>query len=400
MPRIKYYYLRMYKRKIQLDLPARQSMFLWGARQTGKSSLLKHEFADSVYYDLLNTHELARLTRAPHLLAEEVKALSKAQLKKPIIIDEIQKVPELLNEVQRLIEDCHAQFILCGSSARKLKTQATNLLGGRAWKYHLFPLTSIELGEIDLLKALQQGLIPKHYDSAPEFIHEHLQAYMDIYLTDEIRNEGLVRNLRGFARFLDVVGLCNGDMLNANNIARDCGIDRTTVQAYYQILVDTLLGYMLYPYHKKVRRDIITATPKFYLFDLGVANYIANQQPQALKGSVAGKCFEHFILMELLAYIGYSRKRIEIGYWRTKTGLEVDFVLGDAKLAIEVKISAQVHKQDIKGLISFCEEHPKSRGLVVSLDPRPRVMDIDEKTRIEISPWRQFLEQLWSGELI
>ena len=390
----------MYARKLQIRLPAKQSTFLWGARQAGKSSYLRQHYPDSIYYDLLNTHEITRFTREPHLLYEEINVLSKDKLKHPVIIDEIQKVPDLLNEVHRLIEDRHVQFILCGSSARKLKNQSTNLLGGRAWIYHLYPLTFVEIKRFDLLRALQHGLIPRHYDAKPEFINDYLQAYIDIYLTEEIRNEGLVRNLKGFARFLDVAGLSNGQMINANNIARDCGVDRTTVQGYYQILIDTMLGYHLYPYRKKVRRDIITATPKFYLFDVGIANYLARQNLISLKGHIAGQSFEHFILMELKAYIDYSRKRIDLTYWRTKTGLEVDFILGDSKVAIEVKISEQVHQQDLKGLISFCEEHPKTKPIVVSQDKRERILETDSGLSIHIMPWHLFLERLWSGEVL
>lgn len=390
----------MYSRKLQIKLPARQSTFLWGARQTGKSSYLREHYPDSIYYDLLSTHEISRLTREPHLLYEEIKALTKDRLARPIIIDEIQKVPDLLNEVHRLIEEKKVQFILCGSSARKLKNQSTNLLGGRGWIYHLYPLTFAEIKQFDLLKALQHGLIPQHYDADSEFIDDYLQAYIDIYLTEEIRNEGLVRNLKGFARFLDIAGLSNGQMINANNIARDCGIDRTTVQGYYQILIDTMLGYHVYPYRKKIKRDIITATPKFYLFDVGVANYLANQKPNSLKGQIAGQSIEHFILMELKAYIDYSRKRIDITYWRTKTGLEVDFILGDAEVAIEIKISEQVHQQDLKGLISFCEEHPKTKPIVVSQDKRERVLEVNHDISIHIMPWRLFLERLWDQGII
>lgn len=390
----------MYKRTLHLALPPHQSTFLWGARQTGKSSFLREHYINSVYYDLLNTHEQTRLTKEPHLLYQEIKALSPQQRSLPIIIDEVQKVPELLNEVHRLIENEKIQFILCGSSARKLKTTSTNLLGGRAWLYHLYPLTSQEIGEVDLMRALQHGLLPKHYNSEPAFIQNHLQAYIDSYLTDEIRNEGLVRNLKGFARFLDVAALTNAEMVNANNIARDCVIDRTTVQGYYQILIDTLLGFNIYPYNKKIKRDLITSTPKFYLFDVGIANYIAKQTLSSLSGSWAGKLFEHFILMELVAYLGYKRLRHTISYWRTKTGLEVDFILGDAEVAIEVKLSANVHQEDLKGLIGFCEEHPNTRALVVSQDKRARVLDVHGKYSVNILPWQQFLSELWQDNII
>ena len=394
--------ISMFQRKLVMNLPPKQSAFLWGARQTGKSSYLKKHFKESVYYDLLDTHEVARLIRSPYLLREEILATEKSKLTMPVIIDEVQKVPDLLNEVHWLIENTKTQFILCGSSARKLKTQSTNLLGGRAWQYHFYPLIASEIPNFDLLTALKHGLIPNHYLATDQYINDYLQAYVDIYLTDEIRNEGLVRNLVGFARFLDVAGLCNGEMINANNIARDCGIDRVTVQAYYQILIDTMLGYQIYPYRKKIKREIITSTPKFYLFDVGVANYIAKQNISALSGAAAGKSFEHFILMELMAYIGINRVRTDIHYWRTKTGLEVDFILGnagDAKVAIEVKISDQVHQQDLKGLIAFCEENPKTQAIVVSQDKRPRILEINSKLSINILPWHIFLKRLWNGEI-
>jgi predicted AAA+ superfamily ATPase len=389
----------MYTRICHFDLPPRQSAFLWGARQTGKSYFLKHLFKDSVYYDLLDSHEIIRLTKAPYLFREEVLALSELELSKPIIIDEIQKIPELLNEVHWLIENTNAQFILCGSSARKLKTSSTNLLGGRAWVYHFYPLVFPEIPNFDLLKALQHGLIPNHYQESAQYIQNSLQAYIDVYLTDEIRNEGLVRNLAAFARFLDVVGLCNGEMVNVTNIARDCGVDRTTVQGYYQILIDTLLGYHLYPFRKKIKRDIVMATPKFYLFDVGVANYLSRQQVSDLKGIAAGRSFEHYILMELTAYIGLYKKRMDIAYWRTKTGLEVDFILGNAEIAIEVKISEQVHKQDLNGLIGFCEEHPKAHAIVVSQDERARMLTVNDELTIAILPWKLFLKRLWKGEI-
>lgn len=389
----------MYTRICDLDLPKRKSAFLWGARQTGKSYYLKHIFKNAIYYDLLDTHEVIRFTKAPYLLRNEIKLLSKDELNKPIIIDEIQKVPDLLNEVHWLIENLGVQFILCGSSARKLKTTSTNLLGGRAWVYHFYPLVFPEIKDFDLLRALQHGLIPNHYLESPKDIRNSLQSYIDVYLTDEIRNEGLVRNLRGFAQFLDVVGLCNAEMINANNIARDCGIDRATVQSYYQILVDTLLGYYVYPYSKKIKRDIITSTPKFYLFDVGVANYLAQTRVSALKGAEAGRSFEHYIYMELKAYIGLKKKHIDISYWRTKTGHEVDFIIGKGDLAIEVKISEQVHKQDLKGLIAFCEEHPKAKSIVISQDKRARLLEVSDDLEITILPWKTFLKKLWAEEL-
>ncbi len=386
----------MFTRKLDMTLPKKQSAFLWGARKTGKSSYLHSHYPQSLYFDFLDTQRFMQFTRAPYTFREEVLAQEPSLLEQPIIIDEVQKIPDVLNEVHWLIENANAQFILCGSSARQLKTQSTNLLGGRAWIYHFYPLIFPEIPKFDLLKAMQRGLIPDNYVSEDDVIQNNLQAYVDVYLTDEIRNEGLVRNLAGFARFLDVAGLSNGDMINFNNIARDCGVERETVQNYYQILIDTMLGYFIYPYNKKIKRDIIMSVPKFYLFDIGIANYLSRQIITDLKGAAAGKCFEHYILMELIAYKSFMRKRFDICYWRTKTGLEVDFVLGNAEIAIEIKISNQVHLSDLKGLVAFCEEHKKAKAIVVSQDVKPR--KLLEPIEIDILPWQLFLEKLWNNE--
>ena len=390
----------MFERQLTIQLPEQQSAFLWGARQTGKSYYLKHHFWGAIYYDLLDTHELARLTKSRYLLREEILATNPKCHSLQVVIDEIQKVPILLNEVHWLIENYQVQFILCSSSARKLTTQSTNLLGGRAFKHYMFPLSASEIPNFDLLKALQHGLLPQHYLAQNQLIDDYLQAYIDTYLTDEIRNEGLVRNLGGFAQFLDIAGMNNGAMLNMNNIARDCGVSRSTVQGYYQILVDTLLGYFIRPYHKRSKRELITAAPKFYLFDVGLANYLAGQYITALKGSVAGQSFEHWVLMELMAYKHYTRQhRSTIYYWRTKNGLEVDFILGEAQTAMEVKISQQVKPQDIKGLIAFCRDHPHTNPIVVSQDKQPRKLTIDQHITVTVLPWQQFIKQLWQGEI-
>ena len=389
----------MFKRILDLKLPDQKSAFLWGARQTGKSTYLKESFPKALYYDLLRTDEHFRLVKQPHLLREEILSQLKEtpEVNYLVIIDEIQKVPVLLDEVHWLIENTNVQFLLCGSSARKLKKVGSNLLGGRALRYHFYPLVSIEIPDFDLLKALSHGLIPSHYlASEPQW---SLESYVLDYLKEEIREEGLVRNLAYFARFLDVMSFSNGQMTNYANIARDCGVSAKTVEGYYQILVDTLLGYFLPPFHKKVKRDIISKTPKFYLFDVGVANYLAKRVVQELQGAQAGEAFEHFIFMELIAYKGLRKKRYDMSYWRTKMGLEVDFIL-DAEVAIEVKISETVHKQDLKGLIAFCEEHHPKKALVVSQDARPRLLQVTEESQIEILPWQVFLNKLWAGEII
>lgn len=383
----------MFDRLLTISLPLKQSAFLWGARQTGKSSYLKTHFPHSLVIDLLKSDIFLALNKQPSLLRERILALEPETLKYPIILDEVQKVPLLLDEVHWLIENTHAQFILCGSSARKLKRGGANLLGGRAWKYHFYPLITPEIPHFDLLKALNTGLLPSHYLSSDP--RKSLQAYIEDYLKQEIKEEGLVRNLSSFARFLDSMAYCHGEMINHANIARDCGIDIKTVQNYFEILVDTLLGYYIPPYSRRVSREILRQTQKFYLFDVGVANYLTNQTINLLKGSEAGKSFEHFILMELMAYKNIYDKRFDITYWRTKTGLEVDFILGNAVVAIEVKISTCVQRADLKGLMAFCEEHPTTIPLVVSQDPEPRKLLTPSGAEINILPWKIFLEKLW-----
>lgn len=376
-----------------MDLPQHQSAFLWGARKTGKSTYLTQHFPHSIKYDLLKTDELTRLLTAPHLLREELLALTPKELKYPVIIDEIQKVPALLNEVHWLIENKKISFILCGSSARKLKRGAANLLGGRAWRFHFYPLVYPEIPDFDLLRVFKNGLLPANYLS--NYPERMLRSYVGDYLTEEIQSEGLVRNLPGFARFMELVGFTNGQMLNFANISRDVGVDAKTIKEYYQILVDTLIGYYVEPFHKKVKRDLIQSTPKFYLFDVGVANYLRHRHISILKGEEAGEAFEHFILTELIAYLGLNELDIPLNYWRSKSGLEVDFVLDHGKIAIETKISSNVDLRDLKGLAAFCEDYQPRHALVVCQVPRKRVITTIGKTAIEVIPWRDFIENLW-----
>ena len=389
--------LLMFKRILDMSLPKGQSAFVWGARKTGKSTYLKAHFTHSICYDLLKTDILMRFITSPFLLREEILALPEAKKQLPVIIDEVQKIPALLDEVHWLIENEHIQFILCGSSARKLKRAGANLLGGRAWRYHFYPLLYSEIPEFDLLRALNHGLVPSHYlSSHPQ---KSLEAYVADYLAEEIQNEGLVQNLPKFAHFLDSMGFNNGEMIVYSNIASDCGVDSKTVQAYFQILVDTLLGYYVLPYHKKVGRDIIVKTPKFYLFDVGVATYLRRITINELKGAEAGHAFEHYIFMELIAYSHFSEKKFEINYWRTKSGLEVDFVLSRGDIAIEVKIHQQVQKIDLKGLLAFIEEHHPKKAIVVSQDPTARLIKLANGNSIMIKPWREFLKDLWAGNI-
>lgn len=386
----------LFNRLLKIDLPQSQSAFLWGARKTGKSTYLAQHFPKSIKYDLLKTDELARLLAAPHLLREELLALKSEELKYPVIIDEVQKAPELLNEVHWLIENKKLSFILCGSSARKLKRGAANLLGGRAWRFHFYPLVYPEVPEFDLLRVFKNGLLPANYLSdQPDRM---LRAYIGDYLVEEIQAEGLVRNLPAFARFMELVGFTNGQLLNFANIARDVGIDAKTVKEYYQILIDTLIGYFILPFHKKVKRDLIQSTPKFYLFDVGVANQFQHRKISVLKGIEAGNAFEHYILTELVAFLGLKELDVTLNYWRSKSGLEVDFVLGQGKMVIETKISSNIDRNDLNGIIAFCEDYQPHYAFVVCCAQRKRMIATSGKTNIEVIPWQDFLENLWSDK--
>ncbi len=388
-----------YKRYLDLQLPAGQSAFLWGPRKTGKSTYLKSHFPDSVRYDLLETDLYLRLTKQPHLLREEILALPENERRLPIIIDEVQKIPELLDEVHWLIENAGISFILCGSSARKLKRGAANLLGGRAWRFTFYPLVYPEIPGFELLRALNSGLIPSHY--LQEDARRSLRAYWQDYLTEEIQAEGLVRNLGAFTRFLDALAFSHGELINFSSIARESSIDSKTVKEYYQIMIDTLAGYFIYPYKKQRKRDIIMSMPKFYLFDVGAANSLLKRRISELKGHDAGKAFEHFILMELMAYKGLNELDFDITFWRTKSGLEVDFILGDAEVAIEVKIGDKIDKSDLKGLIAFTEEYQPKHSIVVSTVPKARKIALEEANgaAITVLPWQDFLEQLRKKKL-
>ncbi len=285
---------------------------------------------------------------------------------------------------------------MCGSSARKLKKTHANMLGGRAWRYELHPLTYNELGSsFDLLKALNRGLIPTHY--LEENFQRELRAYVQDYLREEVQMEGLTRNLPAFAKFLDSVSFSLGELVNYANVARDCGVDAKTVAEYYQILQDTLLGSMLMPFRKERNRQIITKTPKFYLFDVGVANYLSRRVISINKGDEFGRAFEHFIFMELGAYRSYYEKEDPLYYWRTKNNQEVDFILETQKglIAIEVKGASRIDRHDLVGLNAFIEEHHPYKALVVCQEAKRRKLEGD----IEVVPWREFLKELWDNAI-
>ncbi len=380
---------------MMLDLPQGQSVFLWGARGTGKSTYLHEIYPKSIYIDLLKTDDFNRLFNRPWEMREQLIAETAEKLSQPVVIDEVQRIPALLDEVHWLIENKGVAFILSGSSARKLKRGGANLLGGRAWLFTFYPLVYKEIPEFDLLHALNNGLLPKHYLSKNA---EHsLRAYVTVYLKEEIQAEGLVRNLPGFAKFLEAAGFCNGELVDYTNIARDCAIDAKTVKAYYQILVDTLVAYAIEPFTLRRKRELIIVTPKIYLFDVGVANYLAKRKIFSLAGFDAGNAFEHFILMELMAYIGINGLNYSVNFWRSKSGLEVDFVLDGGRVAIEVKLSDNPMSRDLKGLNAFCADYNPEYALVVCNVPNKRRLENAGGIAIELVPWREFLDGLWVG---
>lgn len=381
--------LSMFKRTLELDLNGNNAAFLWGPRKVGKTTLLHQKFPNAKYYDLLNTELKTRLLLTPSLLREELLA-EKSNL---VIIDEIQKVPMLLDEVHWCLENTKTKFILCGSSARKLKRGAANLLGGRAWRYELFPLTTKELGDSDLIRILNHGLIPKHYiKKSPD---RSLKSYVLDYIEEEIHSEALVRNVPSFARFLDAVSLTHGQLINYANIARDCGVSPKTVREYYQILQDTLLGHELQPWRKSKNRRLIE-TAKFYLFDLGVVRALTGLRKIQEGTEEFGRYFEHFLIEEIRAFISYKEKNVTLSFWRTSTGMEVDLIVGNMDLAIEFKAIPRVDERHLKGLLSLMDDQKVIRAIVVSLDKIPRKLE----SGIEIFPWHKFCEKLWNGDFI
>lgn len=383
------------KRMLDMKLPDKQSAFLWGARKTGKSTYLREKFPDSIVYDFLKTDVFLELSKNPSLLRERLLAKEAAKLKKPIILDEVQKVPQLLDEVHWLIENKGLRFVLCGSSARKLKKGHANLLGGRAWRYELFPLVSHEIEKVNLLHVLNHGLIPLHYLQNDENCKKSLTAYVQDYLREEVFAEGLTRNIPAFSRFFDAFGYAHGEITNYCNIARECGVDSKTVKEYYQILIDTLLAIRVEPYKKRQSRQVITKAPKYYLFDVGVAGFLTKRHIAEQKGVEFGKAFEHFLLMEIVAYRSYAGKDFSINFWRTKSGVEVDFILGQGEVAIEIKGSSYIDKRDIYGLDAFTAACSPKKSVLVCNEKEKRIHG-----KISVLPWEIFLEELWGGKIL
>lgn len=374
-------------RAIDLRQVLRQrSCFLFGPRQTGKSWLVRNTLGSFRVYNLLDTDTFLSLSRSPRRLREECTPQDRI-----VIIDEIQKLPSLLDEIHLLIEERRIRFLLTGSSARKLRRGGVNLLGGRAWVKHLHPLSFSELGEkFDLLRALNHGLLPPVYlGGTPD---ADLETYAGTYLKEEIAAEGLTRNVPAFSRFLEVAALCNGQIVNYTKVSNDAQVARSTVQEYFQILKDTLVAYEVPAWLGSKKRKPIS-TSKFYFFDPGVVRFLQNRPPVRAGSPEYGALFESYIFHELKTFSDYQSAGT-ISYWRSKSGFEVDFVLAD-KTAVEVKASRTISSQDLKGLRALAEEKRLESYVLVCLESAARTVD-----GIQVLPWDDFLTRLWAGRYV
>lgn len=384
----------MFNRNLALPTAGTETFFLWGARQTGKSTLLRATYKDAFWIDLLKSEEFRRYLARPEFLREEIEAAT-GGAGRQIVIDEIQKVPALLDEVHWLIENRGSRFALCGSSARKVKRGAANLLGGRAIRYELHGLSASELGrEFNLDRMLNHGYFPHVYPSQRP--RRLLDAYIADYLKEEVAAEGLVQNLPIFSDFLDIAAFSDGEIVNFSNLARECGISSHTVKNYFQILEDTLLASWLPAYRKRLKRRVIAA-PKFYFADVGIVNRLARRGELLAGSELYGKAFENWIFHELSTFLSYRECDVDLCYWRLASGIEVDFLLSDMRVAIEAKSTERTRSDHFKGLRRLVVDYPHvKRRIVVCREPRAR------KTGdgIEIIPAKAFVERLWDGDIV
>ncbi len=373
-----------------LDLPKlleKKSHFLFGPRATGKTTLIENALPDAQVVDLLHAQTHLRLVRNPSLLEESITDATRI-----VVIDEVQKLPAILDEVQRLIQKKKIRFLLTGSSARKLRHGGANLLAGRARDARLFPLTSREIHGFDLLRLLNHGGLPDIYDSdEPD---EDMASYVSTYLQEEIKAEAVTRNVGAFAEFLDVIALANGQEVNYEGFASDLQVSTGTLRNYLQILEDTLIGFRV-PGYVKTKKRKATSRAKHYLFDLGVTRFLARTGNIQERSKAFGDAFEHFLILEIRAYLSYARKRVEMRYWRSTSKFEVDLLLGD-EVAIEIKSTQQITDKHLKGLRALKEEGLLRRYIAVSSDAAER----RTSDGIEILPWEAFLDSLWSHRIV
>jgi predicted AAA+ superfamily ATPase len=378
------------KRNIRLPGAGEETFFLWGPRQSGKSTLLKALYPDVFWVDLLKSDVFRRFGTRPERLREELEQ-NKARF---VVVDEVQKVPELLEEIHWLHENREVRFALCGSSARKLKRGHANLLGGRAIRFELFGLSAWELKDsFDLVRMLNQGTLPAIYLSAQP--RRLLNAYVSDYLKEEVMAEGLVRYLPPFSSFLHAAALTDTEQVNYTSIARELGVSRETVRGYFEILMDTLIARMLPPYRKRPKRRLSLAD-KFYFHDVGVVNFLARRGTLEPGSELFGKAFENWVFHELCCFNSYHERFAEFSFWRLSSGVEVDFVINDLECAIECKAGSRIQPAHLKGLKELAKEHPSvGRRILVCNEPTSR------KTAdgIEILSVCDFLDQLWGGGL-
>lgn len=379
----------MYRRIFDIENRLDEAMFLFGGRQTGKSTLLKERFPKAVYIDLLKSDVRNRFKQHPEEFRESLLRYPPETL---VIVDEIQKVPDLLDEVHWLMVEKGLWFILSGSSARKIKKSGANNLGGRAIPETLFPLVSAEIPDFDLERAVQNGMIPRHYAVANA--RNRMRSYIDLYLKEEIIEEALVQNADEFVRFMEVAAIMDGEILNYENVASDCEVSANTVKAYYKILVDTLLGFEVPAYRKVIKRKLYKA-PRFYYFDVGIANHLTKRYHLAPRTPEYGHAFEHLIMQEIAAYLGYTNSDEELTYWHTYENLEVDAVIGDARVAIEIKSKEHIDHDDKKDVTEFAKEHPDTRQIIVSRDRISR-----RSGDVDLYYVTDFFKALWAGEII
>lgn len=368
----------------------KKSFFLLGPRATGKSFVIRQQLGNhAIQIDLLRSDVFLRLSADPSLL-EAIIDGGRSKPNAPIVIDEVQKLPALLDEVHRLIESRKMRFVLTGSSARKLKRGHANLLGGRAWTANLYPLTRAEIPRFDLARFLRYGgLPPVVLSDDPE---EDLHAYVRTYLHEEIQAEGYVRRLPAFSRFLTTAALTNGQMLNFAKIGNDAGLPAATVREHYFLLEDTLVGFLLPAWIKSRKRKAIS-TAKFYFFDTGVTHALTGTTTLDRNSDLYGRSFEQWIAMELRAYLGYRRRRETLSYWRSVSDHEVDFVIED-HAAVEAKATKRVSDSDLRGLHALAEEKIVRKLFLVSEDPLET-----KRGPVRCMPWQKFLDELWADEL-
>lgn len=377
----------MFSRKLNLPkLLEKKSHFLFGPRSTGKSTLIHASLKNATVYDLLDTDVFAELLRRPKIIEENLRS-------NLVVIDEVQKLPTILDEVHRLIEKHKkVRFLLTGSSARKVRHGSANLLAGRAWVAELFPLVSSEIDDFNLTQYLNRGGLPHIYPSSD--FNEELKAYVNNYLREEIQAEALVQNLSVFSSFFDIMGLSNGCELNYESIRSECGGSINTVKRFVDILQDTLIGFRLPAWTLSKKRKAIQRA-KFYFFDCGVARQLARRGEIGEHSKEFGEAFEHFIILEIRAFLSYSHSPKRMFYWRSTSAKEVDLVI-ERDLALEIKATTLVQDKHLRGLKAINEEGLIKKLAIVSLDREARIT----QGNIQIYPWQEFLQKLWAGEII